>query len=102
MIVEAGEIQGVAIRYGAELVLMVGRLVGQLDRRVVLIVPDVKALNAPGKGVADDAAIPTGDFHYNLAGVELAQDVHVNVHAPVGSTEYRLPVNRFLHNAHVI
>ena len=100
MVVEAGEIQGVAIRYGTELVLVMRCLIGERDRRVVLIVPDVETLNAPGKGVADDAAIPTGDFHYNLAGVELTQDVRVYVHTPVGLSEYRLPVNRFLHNAH--
>ena len=100
VIVQGCEIQGVAIRYAAELVLVVSRLVGELSRRIILVIPDVQGLNAPGEGVADDAAIPAGDFHDNLAGVEQTQDVRVYVHAPVGFTEYGLSVNRLLHSVH--
>ena len=58
------------------------RLVTELCRGVVLAEPDVKCSSASGERVAADAAVPSGYFDDGLVGVEFAQYVGVDVHAP--------------------
>lgn len=82
--VELGEVEAVAGRDGVELVFVAGDFRGELLVRVDLLVPDVEGGGTPGVGVAADAAIPSGDFHYALAGVELTEDVGVDAGAVVG------------------
>lgn len=82
--VELGEVEAVAGRDGVELVFVAGDFRGELLVRADLLVPDVEGGGTPGVGVAADAAIPSGDFHYGLAGVELAEDVGVDAGAVVG------------------
>ena len=82
--VELGEVEAVTGRDGVELVFVAGDFRGEFLVRVDLLVPDVEGSGAPGVGVAADAAIPSGDFHYGLAGIELAEDVGVDAGAVVG------------------
>ena len=82
--VELGEVEAVAGRNGVELVFVAGDFRGEFLVRVDLLVPDVEGGGAPGVGVAANAAIPSGDFYYGLAGVELAKDVGVDAGAVVG------------------
>ena len=82
--VELGEVEAVAGRDGVELVFVAGDFRREFLVRVYLLVPDVEDDGTPGVGVAADAAIPSGDFHYGLARVELAEDVGVDAGAVVG------------------
>lgn len=82
--VESGEVEAVTGRNGVELVFVASYLVGEFLVRVEFLMPDMEGLGAPGVGVAADAAIPSGDFHYGLAGVKLAEDVGINAGAVMG------------------
>lgn len=52
-----------------------------------------------GKGVAAQAAVPSGDGHYDASWVVLAEDVCVDVCAPVGAAQDGTSIYLLCHSA---
>lgn len=97
-VVECGEVKRVSVRDGASVVVVECGLVAELCRGIVFGEPDVQGSAASGERVAADAAVPSCHLDDGLVGVEFAQDVGIDVHAPESAREKCMSVNGLFHS----
>ena len=98
VVVHRGEVEGVAVGDRSAKVVMVGIFIGEPLFWMEFVDADLECPFASGVGVADGAAIPARDSHHGFVGVELPEDVAVDVRSPEGVPQHGLSIDRPFHS----
>lgn len=98
VVVHRGEVKRVAVGNRSADVVMPGAFIGEALFGMESVDSDSQCPCASGVGVADGAAIPARDSHHGFIGVELPEDVAVDVRSPEGAPQHRLSIDRPFHS----
>ena len=77
---------------------MVGIFIGKALFRMESVDSDSQRSFASGVGIADCSAIPARDSHNGFVGIELPEDVAVDVRSTEGVPQHSLSINRPFHS----
>ena len=81
-VVHRSKVKRIAVGDRPAEVVMSGAFVGEALFGMEFVNANLECPFASGVGVADGAAIPARDSHNGFAGIELSEDVAVDVRAP--------------------